>query len=445
MKRPNILLITTDQQRWDTLSLYGQSGYKTPNLDKLALNGVYFDRAYCPQAICTPARVSILSGQYPSRHGASQIGMSEAPILRTSQTLGYLMKEAGYSTGLIGKTHFVARKDEATHIGGKSNDLEFWKIFKGPYQGFDYMRQGKEHNCNNIPSCSYRAWLDEKGVDIDSYFWRTSDKKLDYNGNGPQGQWGLAPELTQNAWITEEVISYINRSSKKSKPWLCWASYQDPHPPYVCPEPYYSDVDMSNVNITERLDGEFDNKPPFYKKYAEENQWNDGNKDFWSGNIVSCTWNTHADKNMLSPLDAKQSYIGMVNMLDDYIGRIINQLEKIGEFENTVIIFTTDHGDFLGNHGWWEKGLPSYDDNQRIPAIISWSKGQKKKIGKTNSMFNLVDILPTCLDIAGAKIPALVQGISQLPILTSETEMLRDWALVEYQNYPKVYQQTIIH
>jgi len=443
--KPNILLITTDQQRWDTLSLYGKGGYKTPNLDKLALNGVYFDRAYCPQAICTPARVSLISGQYPSRHGASQIGMDEAPILRTSQTLGHLMKEAGYSTALIGKTHFVARKDEATHIGADKYDLDFWKNFDGPYQGFDYMLQGQEHNCNEKPSCSYMAWLDEKGVNVDEYFWKPGKNGPDYNGNGPQGKWGIDVELTQNAWITEKSVSYIKDKADDETPWLCWASFQDPHAPYVCPDPYYSAVDMTDVKTPMKKEGEFDNKPPFYKNYSENGQWDDGNKNFWAGHIVSCTWNTDKDPNMLSPIDAKKSYIGMVNMIDDYVGKIIDSLEETGQFENTMIIFTTDHGDFLGEHGWWEKGLPSYDDNQRIPAIISWADGQKQKIGKTDSMFNLVDILPTCLDAAGAEIPPLVQGVSQLPILRSETEMLKDWALIEYQNYPSVYQQTLIH
>ncbi len=451
MKSPNILFITTDQQRWDSLSLYNQPGYKTPNLDKLAINGVYFDRAYTPEAICTPARISMITGQYPSRHGGWQIGMSPVPALK-EKSMGHLFTESGYHTALIGKTHFVARNIESQHIAGIASptpgknipDEEFWDHFTGPYMGFEYVQQEKLHTCACLPSGSYRAWLKRKGLNVDKYFWtnKIDGKGVDYNGNVPQGKWDLDESLNQTAWITEESIKFIEEKSQTDKPWLCWASYQDPHPPYVASNPFYDKVDMTDVVPLRKKEGEFDNKPPFYKNYSEKGQWDDGYKNFWADYIVSCTWNYNTIDN---PLDAQKAYIAMVNKLDSYVGKLLDSLEKNKQLENTLIIFTTDHGDFMGNHGFWEKGLPSYDDNQRIPAIMYWGNAQKKKIGKTDSMFNLVDILPTCLDAANINIPPFVQGISQLPILKSESTNIRDWALIEYKNHPTIYQQTLIH
>ncbi len=446
--RPNILIITTDQQRWDSLSLYGQPGYRTPTLDRLATEGVCFDTAYTPSPVCTPARVSLLTGQYPTRHGAYEIGMEAVPAL-SGPTLGSLLGSAGYATALIGKTHFVARRLEHQHVAGHANPTpetplppaEFWHEFDGPYCGFDFIRHCQSHTCDRPPNAHYRAWLEDKGLDLDAlHFARAEDQRA---RTIPDGSWAIDPEHTQNAWINEESIAWIERQQQAGVPWLCWASYQDPHPPFVCPEPWFSDVDMTGVDLGGLREGEMDDKPPFYGRYVNGKYWTDSDEvSFWDGINVPAHTEYHKIKD---PATAIRAYIGMCNMLDAYVGRLLAALERMGVRENTLVIFSTDHGDMLGRHGMWGKGPAAYDDCQRIPALMHWPAAQRGALGRTKAAFNLVDVLPTCCDAAGVATPAFVQGVSQLPVLRGQTDAVRDWALVDFLATVHLHQQTFVH
>jgi len=438
VQQPNILIITTDQQRWDALSLFGQPGYRTPNLDTLAREGIWFHRAYTPSPVCTPARVSMLTGQYSTRHGAYEIGMEPVPALE-GPTIGTELGAAGYRTALIGKTHFVARKLEARHVAGwdledeTEPDAAVWESFDGPYCGFDFIRHCGAHNANRIPAEHYRSWLDSKDANLDEL----------HNGPGrkiPPGKWDVPHELTQNAWIAEEAIDFIDHSS--DRPWCVMANFQDPHYPMVCPEPFYSDVDMEGVDLGGYSAGEFDDRPPMYRRFIEGEHWSDSEEvKFWDGiNVPDCKLYDHYG----DVATAIRAYIGMCNMVDHYIGKIFEVLRERGQWDNTLIIFTSDHGELLGRHGMWGKGVPAFDDNQRIPAIMHWPAAQKQAIGRSDSHFNLVDILPTVLDAAGVDVPDFVQGVSQVPVLTGERPVVRDWALVDHYATVNLHQQTLV-
>jgi len=442
--RPNILLITTDQQRWDTLSVYGQPGYRTPHLDDLANQGVCFDRTYCPAPICTPTRVSILTGQHSSRHGSFTIGVEPSPAL-DGPTLGRLLGAAGYDTALIGKTHFVARGIEHQHVAGHKHptpetplpDEDFWAGFDGPYLGFDFVRHCQSHTCDRAPNAHYRAWLNRKGLNLDDlHNDRQTGRRV------PDGAWAIDPEHTQTAWITEESIDWIRNRRDADRPWLCWVSHQDPHPPFVCPEPYFSDVDMTGVDLGGMKDGEFDDKPACLRNFAHGKYWveDDGTK-LWDGiNVPAVQVDKGGD-----PAPKIQAYIGMCNMVDDYVGRLLRALDEAGELDNTLIIFTSDHGEMLNRHGLWQKGPAPYDDCQRVPGLIRWAAGQAGPTGRRDAFFNLVDILPTCLDAAGVDVPPGVQGVSQLPALRGEVHSVQDYALVDLIATVNFHQQTLVH
>ena len=449
--RPNILLITTDQQRWDSLGVYESPGYDTPVLNKLCKYGIYFDRTYCPSPVCTPARVSILTGQYPTRTGAYQIGMEPVPCL-DSPNLASILADNGYSTAIIGKTHFVARTIESEHVAGLLDktspeelmfDVDFWNNFDGPYMGFEYVRHASGHTNCKPPTCHYRAWLANQGLNLDHQHWEWRDNKP-VVGELQQGSWPIAEEYTQTAWITSELNDYIKLQSKNDDPWFCWASYQDPHPPFICPEPYFSEVDMTGVDLGGYKPGEFDDKPPFYKRFIEGKGWSDSDELDFAENGLNVPYIYEYDS-VTDPHKAIKSYIGMVNMLDKYLGKVIDKLRKSGELENTLILFTTDHGEMLGRHGLWQKGVTAFDDCQRIPAVAYWPARQKQPVGKSDSMFNLVDIMPTFLEAAGIECPPLVQGVSQLSAITGEKAVVRDWALVDFLVSRKLHQQSLIH
>lgn len=463
-KSPNILLITTDQQRKDSLGLYGKPGYKTPNLDELAREGVCFDRAYTPSPVCTPARVSMITGQHATRHGAYQIGAPAVPALE-GPLLGTLAQEAGYATALVGKTHFVARKQEERHIAGLPLDAEavpdeaFWESFDGPYLGFDFLRHSGRHNIDGQPDAHYRRWLKRKGVDVDQLHRRAGDTA--HNDALPaEGPWGIDPEHTQNAWIAEETSEWIEAREADGRPWLCMANFQDPHSPFVCPEPFYSDVDMSGVERNE-AEADFSDRPGFFRRFLEDGTWQeevDGRHlNFWDGINLAGAFNGHAVKD---PEKAIRAYIGMVAMVDHYIGRLLGKLRELDCERDTLVLFTSDHGEMLGRHGFWWKGLPPFEDNQQVPFVMRWPALREAfpeaPSGRLPAFANLVDLLPTICEAIGAPVPLGVQGVSQLPVLRGEAESVLDHALVDFvacttppgkdpEAFATMHQQTLVH
>jgi uncharacterized sulfatase len=475
MAKPNILLITTDQQRWDALSLLGTPGYRTPNLDRLAREGMSFGRCYTSSPVCTPARVSFITGEYPTRHGAYSIGMRPVAAL-DGPTLPRLLAGAGYDTAVIGKTHFVARHLEHRHIAGRDLDRAeepddaFWEGFDGPYLGFGFVRHCGGHTNDRPPAAHYRRWLRARGADIDDRHriphggarhsladrpltaaQRAQNERLPW-----EGRWDLDPGLTQNAWIADEVVGWLDR--RGGRPWFCMANFQDPHPPFVCPEPYFSAVDMRGVGLGDPSPTHFRDRPPFYRQYLEGGRWwepdawhdGDAGMSFSDGILLPATapYQVVAD-----PASAIRAYLGMMAMVDDYVGRILDALASRGAAENTLVLFTSDHGEFLGRHGLWWKGLPAFDDSQRVPGLMRWPAAQRRALGPTRAMASIIDLMPTALDAAGIAPPVGMQGVSQLPVLRGEVEGVRDAVLIDNlatynqqpgRRYRDMHQQTLV-
>ena len=446
---PNLLLITTDQQRWDSLSLYGRGGYRTPVLDRLGAEGRVFDRAYCSSPLCTPTRVSLLTGMYPSRHGAFTIGTPHVPALE-GPTLPRLLKHAGYHSAIIGKTHFVARALEQNHVAGRFDaacddpdpDPSFWRDFDGPYVGFDFVRHCAVHTNDRLPEAHYRAWLDERGVNLDD---RHQDRDLAERKDGvPRlGRWDVPLEYHQTEWITSETLDYLRRRQETRQPWFCWTSFQDPHPPYVCPEPYFGDADVSGMDLGGWIEGEFDDKPPFYRRLLEGEYWSDEHRMFCQpgGNVPNASLYDH----VADPKTAIRAYVGMCSMIDDHVGRIVEGLDELGCRETTLRGFTSDHGDYLGRHGFGGEGLPPYDDCQRVPFVVNWPAGMADAPrGRSEAPVSVVDSPATFLEAAGLEQGVGMQGVSQLPVLTGERERARDWVLVEFEPTHEVAQRSFV-
>jgi uncharacterized sulfatase len=390
----------------------------------------------------------MISGQYPSRHGAHHL---RSRIDFDFPTLPGILRTQGYHTAIIGKTHFVPREVEAAHVAGvelpdplsmpdrEYGDQAFWRSFDGPYLGFEHVRQMFGHSSERKPSEHYRVWLEDLGWDLakmdhlhgkdGSSLWPAEERLA--------GLWPLPEEAHQNAWMNDEAERNIRKQHDAGKPWFCWVSYQDPHSPYVCPDPYYSDVDMNGVDLGGIADGEYDGKPNWYKELYETGAYGDG-KPNPRERFGPAT--AHHYKRVAKPEEAIRAYIGMCNMLDAYIGRLLNTLRSMGALENTMVVFTSDHGDYLGQHGLWAKGLPAYDDAQKVPLIVWWPSGMDRvKKGRTQALLSLVDLPATFLDIAGLDQADGMQGISQMPVIRGDTCAVREWVLVE--NLPTSHMQ----
>jgi arylsulfatase A-like enzyme len=248
-KRPNILLITSDQQHWDTLGATNPR-IQTPALDRLCAEGTRFERAYCNNPVCTPSRATIITGMYPAWHGAWTIGVKLAEDV---PTVGDVFQRHGYATALIGKAHFqplASTPDQASlECQPVLRDLEFWRGFHGPWYGFERVEVARNHADEALVGQHYAIWMEEQGLlHWRDYFqpWPAPDQ-TEYRRQGRQHHWDLPPQFHYTTWTAERTIANIEQSVASNKPFFTWASFHDPHPPYLVPEPWASMYHLSEM------------------------------------------------------------------------------------------------------------------------------------------------------------------------------------------------------
>lgn len=432
MKRPNLLLITTDQQRADHLGLKGLSAIRTPHLDRLGTEGVHFDRAYCASPLCTPSRVSLLTGQWPSRHGAYSIGVTADPF--PGPTIPQLLKDSGYATCLVGKAHFVRRDDEAPHFTGQAApDPAMFRDYHGPYAGFETVYTCTGHTTNCEPDMHYRVFLEDSGLDYAAWFPHMQGK-IDY---ARTGVWDIPAEVQNTAWVAAHAEEWIESRKEQDRPWFCWVSFEDPHPPFVCPEPWFSGVDADRMPVYEGFrPGEFEGKPAIYRAMYEGNTG-----AYTDGPLVPGVRGPNREQ--AKDRVALQAALGMIANIDAKVGGILERLAATGQLDDTVILFTSDHGEMNGHHGLWGKGLAAYDDCQKVPLLV-WGPRFFPQKGTSEAIVSLVDAACTLLSLAGVDWPQGMQGADLMPLLRGDVEAVQDATIVECHATEKVYQLTLV-
>jgi len=414
--RPNILLITSDQHHHTCLGSVNPK-IKTPALDRLAAEGTRFDRAYTPNPVCTPTRASIITGLYPSVHGAWTIGVK---LPEDVPTVGAQLSLAGYRTGLVGKAHFQPTRTEPGSESLESQplmrDLDFWRDFHGPWYGFDHVEVCRNHADESHAGQHYGIWLEEQGLKN----WKDYFQPWPPDPSLPKRRhtWDLPQELHYNVWIAERTNALIEEADSQNKPFFLWASFPDPHPPYLVPEPWASMYDPSEMEPGELLPDEHEANPPHFGLAQEEKP----DYSAWK----ETQWGNHGFQSHRHTREAFQKdmavYYGMTSFMDQQIGRILQKLDDLGLADNTLVVFSTDHGHFLGQHGLIAKGAFHYEDLIRVPFLARWPKGvdeQGKEITRipaghvSSSLQSTVDLAPTFLTAAGLPIPGLMQGYDQ--------------------------------
>ncbi|HWV25376.1 MAG TPA: sulfatase-like hydrolase/transferase [Thermomicrobiales bacterium] len=426
--RPNILLITSDQQHWSALGAINKT-IKTPALDRLAAEGTRLDRAYCPSPVCSPSRSSIITGQYPSQHGCWTIGVK---LDEDTPTVGDYLGDAGYDTTLIGKAHFqpLASTPDQTSIEAHPTlrDLDFWRDFHGPWYGFDHVETARMHADEHLAGGHYAIWMEEKGLTN----WADYFMALPGDPAKPtrEHRWDLPEEFHYTTWTGERTIASIERSVSSGRPFFLWSSFHDPHPPYLVPEPWASMYDPADMDPGTLTPGEMDALPRHFRLTQEENpdfsEWEESgfaNHGFQS-HLVD-------DEQLRKDMAI---YYGMVSFMDHQIGKILDRLDELGIAKNTIVVFTTDHGHFLGQHGLFHKGAFHFEDLIRLPFLVRAPK--HIPAGQTSSAIqSLVDLAPTFLTAAGIPVPGQMTGRSQWATWQG-SEPARDWAMVENRHQP---------
>lgn len=446
MPKPNILLITTDQQHFDTLGVTNPR-IRTPSLDRLANAGVRFDRAYCSNPVCSPSRSSVITGLYPAWHHCWTIGVK---LPEDVPTVGDLFQSHGYNSTLVGKAHF---QPLASQPGSESiecqpilRDLDFWRGFHGPWYGFNHVETARMHAYESHVGQHYALWLEEKGLhDWRDYFqqWPPSqdDKYRDDKYLSGNKVWDLPEELHHSHWVGERTVANIERSVSEGKPFFLWSSFFDPHPPYAVPEPWAGMYDPKDMQPGCLVEGEMEKMPPHFRKTLEQQpDYSMYNEEGGKG-LHGFHSHLHSEGDLRKSIAC---YYGMIGLIDQEIGRILDCLDRVGIGENTLVLFTTDHGHFLGQHGLVAKGAFHYEDMVRIPMIVR-HPGSVPAGTVSSSIQSQVDFAPTFLAAAGVEIPGLMQGVDQLDVWKGREERTRDHVIVENRHNPTtVHLRTLV-
>ncbi len=422
----NILLITSDQQHYNTLGSVNDK-IKTPALDRLCNEGTRFDRAYCPNPTCTPTRASIITGMYPSQHGAWSLGTK---LPETVPTVGEAFSKAGYKTALIGKAHFQPLASQEGNESIESQpllrDLDFWRKFHGPWYGFDHVELSRNHTCESHVGMHYAIWMEENGLtDWADYFDPYPPDVEAMDKRRESRSWDIPEEFHYTKWTGDRTIAQIEESADEDKPFFIWSSFHDPHPPYECPEPWASMYDPADMEPGQLTPGEHDKNPDHFGMTQEKNPDFKG-KYFEDQNI-------HGGRSHLRDRGELKKdmacYYGMVSFMDQQIGRILDSLDEKGLAENTLVVFSTDHGHFIGEHGLIAKAIHHYEDLLRVPFIVRWPG--KTPAGKaSDAIQNLVDLAPSFLAAAGLDVPGLMTGLDQSECWSGGDDC-RTWSITE--------------
>jgi arylsulfatase A-like enzyme len=374
----------------------GNDHIRTPNLDRLAAEGVAFTRAYSQSPICTPSRAAFLTGRYPStvhvnRNGNAHYNHSVPLITRT-------LADLGYDCGLVGKLHLSAayRRVETRPDDG-------YRVFKWSHHPKPEPYWPREQH-------AYQQWLYEQGVDWDQAYGATQ-----VEGWEAQSAYraGIAARYHQTTWCANETLAHVRES--RDGPWLMSVNPFDPHPAFDPPADYLQRMDVESMPL------------PLFRPHELQTQ-------------LAFQGIDHQTEKPVSPhdYDARAmiaAYYAQIELIDDQVGRLLDELEASGQRENTLIIFTSDHGEMLGDHGLRLKGCRFYEGAVHVPLIVSWPARVRQNL-RSDALVELVDLVPTLLEAAGQRIPDAVQGRSLLPILSgaSDPSAHREFVRCEYHD-----------
>lgn len=405
MDRPNILWICTDQQRYDTLGCTGNPYVETPNLDGLAREGVCFHHAYCQSPVCAPSRASFLSGRYPRTVRVRQNGQD---IPREEVLVSRVFADSGYHCGLVGKLHVSACHPSVEPFMERRID-DGYKVFH-----WSHHPGRADERALNWPANEYRLWLKEKGERFTAVPRPETDLVCE----------GMPEAYHPTTWHTDRAIEFIQVNGAFDAPWFLSVNFYDPHHPFDPPAEYLERALKRSMKAP--LPGPGPRAPapsPFL-----ENEWKNGAYN----RLKEYRWEN------LSPQAhrcLRAAYWAMIDLLDHQIGRILDALEKSGQMKNTIVVFMSDHGEMLGDHGVYLKGPHFYECSVRVPLILSW-RGKLKPAVKENALVELTDVAPTLLELAGLEVPEGMQGLSMRSWLTesSGADEFRDTVYSEYLN-----------
>lgn len=403
-KQPNILFLIADQLRADYLSCAGHPVVKTPNIDRIAAQGTQFNRFYVANPVCMPNRSSIMTGRMSSVSGVRHNGM---PLPLEANTFVDVLHDGGYDTALMGKSHLQCTVDGDPELGPNpagsgplsnarkrpegnySQELASSWAAKGPaamdlpYYGFNHvdltMGHGDQADATHL--------MHQQEILGNPEDLRGAANQLPHDYTCPQAVRTRIPEEQYSTfWIRDCAVDYLSDPARQNAPFFSFISFPDPHHPFTPPGKYWDMYDPDDMVLPDSFGQRSDDPPPHLRWLRENGEI--GNAGYGAALV-----------NERQAREAMALTCGMIAMLDDAVGAILDQLEASGLADNTIVVFTSDHGDFLGDHGMILKGPMHYQSTVRVPFI--WADPRRDAPTQSEQLSSAIDIGPTILNLAG--------------------------------------------
>lgn len=398
----NILFIMADQLRADYLACNGHPTIKTPNIDKLAQRGVNFTRAYCQAPVCGPSRMSFYTGRYAFNHGASY---NNVPLNISEKGMGEYLRPLGYRVALVGKTHMKRDEEGMNRLGIDPESSRGVLLSECGFEPFE--RDDGLHPDQSVdPDLRYNQYLRERGFSGQNPWHEWANSAESESGEVLSG-WHMRnahlparvpEEHSETAYTTNRAMDFIEEAG--DEPWCLHLSYIKPHWPYIAPAPYHDMYSVDDVLPAMRSDQERETPHPVVGAFMKHPEGVEFSRDEVRERVIP-------------------AYMGLITQLDDYIGRLMAFLQQRGQLENTLIVLTADHGDYLGDHWLGEKEL-FHEPSVRIPMIVcdpsqeaDGTRGQSSE-----KLVESIDLLPSFVEYAGGTVPShILEGRSLLDLL----------------------------
>lgn len=430
MTRPNFVFITADQQRGDCYGFMGRK-IKTPHLDQLRSEGAWLEANVTPCVVCQPARASILTGQLPLTHGVHDNGIDLDPEVGAKGMAGAL-EASGYDTAFFGKAHFSTYHTfEPTGtpecIRSSANYGDDWN---GPYMGFGHVEMMLlGHNwwppSKPPQGHHYERWYhaDGRGEEKDRLYRENAG---DTHGAAQTWHSKLPVAWHNSTWTADRAINWLREPH--DKPFMTWISFPDPHHPFDCPEPWSRLHPPEEIDLPAHRDRDLDGRPWWHRAVLENEP--SGSKENAETRKNYSRIGAQNDQQLREII---ANTYGQIALIDHQVGRLMIALDELGLRENTIVIYTADHGDWLGDHGLVLKGPMHYEGLHRVGMI---ARGPHIPAGKTvKAPTSTLDVGPTFYDYADAEPLQTQHGRSLRPLLETDTAK-RDYALSEWELHP---------
>ena len=414
----NVIWIMCDQLRYDYLGCTGHPTLKTPNIDAMAKRGVLFSNAYVQSPICGPSRMSFYTGRYMRSHGSHWNGW---PLRVGEPTLGDHLKKIGVRNVLVGKTHMAPDIEGLKALGVAPDSIIGVHVSECGFE--PYERDDGLHPTGR-PRPRYDAYLRKQGFEAQNPWEHWANSGEDADGSLQNG-WLLVhtdktarvpEEHSETPYMTRRAMDFITEAETDGRPWCLHLSYIKPHWPYIAPEPYASMYSANEMLPAIRSEKERENAHPVFAAYMDMRYSRNMSRDEARAKVIP-------------------TYMGLITQIDDQMGVLMKFLEARGLLDTTMIVFTSDHGDYLGDHWMGEKDL-FHEQSAKIPLIIiDPSKEADATRGtRSDALVEGIDLAPTFVDYFGSTPPRhILEGRSLLPLLRGAKPA--DWRKVAFSEY----------